>query len=275
MAASAVVTLMTLGLRAVTNAITSGEPIEVISWELGSLAGGTVPANATSAIPNTIYTGSPSKVTVQAENGVAVLNIAVDETVGDFFVGNLALRLRDPVTLDEVLLGVVMFPTTIYKTKKESSGGAVGETGNNFVVKLAIQLSTSQAVATIALNNTVYTSIPSVDSIDDLADPSTTTYPHQIMQVSPETGAPSLLAKRSGDNMWWGFSLSWPVNSHMFGVVSGGYQGDWYGQAYTDVVFGGHFYMSATDYDPEPIFGGSNWESGSIIDAIDGGTWSQ
>lgn len=272
MATNATVTMMPLGLRAVTNAITSGEPVQIESWELGAQANGTVPNNANSAIPTAIYVGSSSKVMVQAENGVAVLNIAIDETVGDFFVGNLALKIRDPITDEVVLLGVIMFPTTIYKTRKESSGGAVGERGNYYVVKLAIQLSTNQAVANITISNTSYTSIPSVDSINDLADPSTTTYPHQILQTAPETGAPALLGKRSGDNLWWGFSLSWPATSYLFGVVSGGYQGDWYGHSEIDVIFGGFFYMNDTDF-VEIINGGTNWESGSIINAIDGGSW--
>jgi hypothetical protein len=273
MTTTAIATLLPGGLEAITNAITSGNEITISKWELGAAANEVVPSGTTSAIPNAIYTGNASRVLLEQENGLAVFNIVLDDTIGDFYVGNLALKIIDPVLEDERLLAVVMFPETIYKTKNEALGGAPGETGRYYVVKLVIHLQTMAAVANITVGNTHFTAIPSVDNINSLVDPGASSYSHQILLQTPDTGAPSLLVARAGDNQWWGFAFSWPVDAHNFGVISGGYQGDWYAADNIEVVFGGFFHFDSSDFD-EVIDGGSNWESGNNTNLVNGGTWS-
>jgi hypothetical protein len=273
MTTTAIATLLQGGLDAITNAVTSGNEIVISKWELGAAANEVVPSGATSAIPTAIYTGSSSRVLLEQENGLAVFNIVLDDTIGDFFIGNVALKIIDPVTDTERLLAVVMFPETIYKTKNEALGGAPGETGRHYVVKLVIQLQTQIGVASVTVGNTHFTAIPSVDNINNLVDPGASLYSHQILLQTPDTGAPALIAARAGDNQWWGFALSWPVDAHNFGVISGGYQGDWYAVDNVEVVFGGFFHLTSNDFD-DIIEGGANWESGNNTNLVNGGTWS-
>lgn len=270
---SAVATLLAPGLTAITNAVTSGVPLEISKFELGGLAAVDVPPDSTTALPTAIYTGDPSRVLLEQENGLATFNIILDETMGDFFVGNLGLKVIDPVSGLEVLLAVVMFPDTITKIAAEQYGGATGETGNYYLVKLVIKLSTLQSVATVTLSPTSFATLPSVADVKSLADPSATSYPHQILLKSPETGAPSLIARRTGDNLWWGFGLSWPAESHDFGIISGGYQGDSYVNDGVEVVFGGMFHLDPNSASEE-IAGGSNWIGGTNINLLSGGSWS-
>lgn len=270
---AAVATMLAPGLTAITNAITSGLPIEISKFELGGLAAVAVPSDTTTAMPEAIYTGDPSRVLLEQENGLATFNIILDEAIGDFFVGNLALKIIDPVLGTEVPLCVVMFPSTVIKMASEENGGATGETGNYYLVKLVLKLSTMQSLATVTLSPTSFATLPSVDSINSLADPSATNYPHQLLLKAPETGAPALLARRAGDNLWWGFSLSWPAGAHDFGVISGGYQGDAYQDDGVEVLFGGYFHLTDSDV-VEEINGGTNWSGGTNINLISGGFWS-
>lgn len=269
----AVAVLVNAGLTALTNSLTSGEPLAISKFELGELAAAEVPSNTTSAIPAAKYTGDSSKVLLEQENGLAVFNIVLDETIGDFFVGNVALKVIDPVTGLEVVLAVVMFPETVYKMASAAYGGGSAENGNYYLVKIVIKLSTLTSIATISVVNTTFSVLPSVSDIRSLADPSLTSYPHQLMLKAPETGAPALLARRQGDNLWWGFSLSWPVDAYNFGVISGGYQGDWYGAESLNVIFGGFFHMSDDQF-PGVISGGVNWVGGSNTNVLNGGSWS-
>jgi hypothetical protein len=270
---AAVATLLAAGLQAMTNSFTSGLPITISKWELGGAAAEAVPPSTTSALPAVIYTGSASRVVLVEENGIAVFNIILDESVGDFFVGNVALKIIDPVDELEKLLAVIMFPEAVFKMRNELNGGAPGETGRYYVVKLTIHLATNTAVANITVGATNFTTIPSVDTIDKLVVPSASVNPHHIVLTAPETGAPALVAARQGDDIWWGFSFSWPVDSHYFGVISGGYQGDWYATNNVDVVFGGYFHLEEADYG-EIIEGGTDWVSGNNTNLVNGGTWS-
>lgn len=269
---AAVAVLFQAGLTAITNAITLQAPVEVAKWELGQQANAEVSPSATSALPTAIYTGSPSSIITELENGVAVFNIIIDGSVGDFYVGNIALKVIDPASSAEVLLAIIMFPQEIFKMKSEAFGGAPGEVGRYYVAKLSISLATANAIANITVDNTDFSVIPSVDNLQRLAPPDATPYPHQIMLSSPETGAPSLLVKRPGDNLWWSFGLSWPVMAYNFGVISGGYQGDWYATDNIEVIFGGYFHFGDSDFDGS-IIGGSNWSSPSV-NTINGGNWS-
>ncbi len=270
---AAVATLLAPGLTAMTNAITSGLPIEISKFELGGLAAAEVPSDATSALPSVIFTGDPSRVLLEQENGLATLNVILDEAIGDFFIGNLALKIIDPISGLEVPLAIIMFPTTVIKMAAEEHGGATGETGNYYLVKLVIKLSTMQSMATVTLSSTSYATLPSVDNVASLADPNATSYPHQLLLKAPETGAPALLARRTGDSVWWGFSLSWPADAHDFGIISGGYQGDAYINDGAEVLFGGYFHLDPNDV-TEEITGGTNWVGGTNINLISGGSWS-
>lgn len=269
----AVATLFDSGLAAITNAVTSRLPIDIHSFELGGAAAVDVPSDTNSGLPVTIYTGDTSRVLVEQENGLATFNIILDETIGDFFVGNLALKITDPVTEQTVPLAVIMFPETIVKIASEANGGAVGETGNYYLVKLVVKLSTLQAIATVTLSNTVYASLPTVDSIQALADPITTPYPHQLLLQTPEVGNPALIARRAGDGLWWGFPFSWSAESYNFGVLSGGYQGDAYLDGGEEPIFGGYFHTTADEFDEE-ISGGTAWANSSNANLINGGSWS-
>lgn len=270
---SAVATLIPGGLLACTNALISGLPLVVSKWELGGSANVTVPSDTISAIPSALFTGDSSSVLLDQDNGLAVFNIAIDESIGDFLIGNLALYVIDPISTEEVLLAVVVFPIQEFKSRAESLGGATGATGNYFLAKLHINLSANSSIATLTVADTHYSVLPTVEDINHLVDPSVTTFPHQILLRAPETGAPALIVRRPGDNIWWGFPFSWPVQAYNFGVLSGGFQGDWYASDNVEVIFGGYFSMIDTDFD-DTYNGGTDFEDDTNADIIDGGTFT-
>lgn len=266
--------LLESGLRAITNSLTSGMPVSISRMELGSSANVEVPSNMTGAIPVALYNSTSNSIQIEQEHGVATFNIALGEEIGDFFIGNVVLFVVDPVSGLEEPFACLMFPEPVMKTASEANGGAVGETGNYLLVKLAIYLSTYQATATIELSPSVIASLPSIRSIDNLSEPALTAYPHQILLNTPETGRPSLLVGRGGDNQWWGFPISWAVSDYRFGTISGGYQGDAYIND-RDYFFCGYFHLTRPA-DAEIIIGGVNWQNGSGagVNTLFGGTWS-
>lgn len=248
------------GLAFLRAALLSEAAITIASHHIGDSYGFFPDPNASEASGTVVYVGNASQTSNAFDSdGNVVFSISLDETVGDFTIGNIMVFAAYTNTVDASLVPLwqTSLPTTFEKLR---TAGA--DAGNTVVIRTTVNIEDGSAITSVNVyaTNELYGIIPSVATEANLPTPGPSVNPQFVVQELGNTGAPGLAAIKTSTNQWYANGFFQRLDDHRLGWAFGGLFGDAYRIKSVSTIFGG-FFETASGKFTSVIDGGANWAS--------------
>lgn len=190
-------TITDAGVRAIIAAGSAGggPQINITGFQIGTLsaADGATPDPTASAVSNWVYTGSVNQIFYAAEpnSNSCIFRIVLDETVGNFNIGQIAL-----------FTGSTMFSLSIlFQQVPKWKQNLPSLQGNSLAFDLVLGISNAQSCINLTLLQSLDATLPEVQDETQLPDPGTTIYDTYLCDNNTTTGVPALASRRG--TSWW------------------------------------------------------------------------
>jgi hypothetical protein len=222
------------GARAFARSIVTKRPITFGKFRVGRTVGFT-PSAAATDVDEFVYEGNASKISVNygSNNFIVVIEMTLDNNVGDFDVGNIMVFDSNGAPF---AFGVrdTMVP------KVRTRGTTLGSEMN---IQLPIRLLTTETPANVDVLVTQESSLPVLATGEAiiLTNANVSEYSVYLVENFKETGRPALLYADSERNMWWANSYFEDALGADFLTIFGGIVGDKYQIPVGRVLYGFEF----------------------------------
>lgn len=154
--------ITTAGLNAAINAGTSGAKIDIVAFKIGASI--IAPTVDMTDVTGLVYTGTAPQINYRVvDANTTDYLITLDETVGDFSIGNVGLYLPNGT-----LFAITGYPTA--NPKRKTSGGTLG---NRRTLQITIKYAGLGSISNFSVSVLQLLSLPEVPTEADLPNPST------------------------------------------------------------------------------------------------------
>lgn len=175
-----------------------------------------VQTNLTSVIDPVYVNGPSSDINAQfvSPNEFRYV-ITLTESVGDFKVGNVLLKLEDGTPF---LMG-----TMDQQIPKVRTNPPFVPVGDRIQINLVLKYSNVAGLIEVNVTDTVYLNPPTVSSLEDLPPAGESVYDLYIIRNDPRLARPTLAFRENSEAEWYGLPLTEELLSDSFGpVIDGG-----------------------------------------------------
>lgn len=197
----------TIGTSLLAAAQVSGTPINITNYKIGSVAGIDVNDLPTATDVDTeVHSGTLTDITFTALSADQVtVRVTLVESVGDFDIGNIGL-----FTDNDELIVFGSYDVAVEKTQ------TVGSTpGNRVVLAFPIKYNAIDNVINLSLITNDYADWPSVDTENDLPDPTGSGFDAYIVKKHSLTGRATTAIRRY-DNGVYVWDYQWDeIGDHL------------------------------------------------------------
>jgi hypothetical protein len=205
------------GVQAAIASGSAGPQITITGFQLGSLsaADGVTPDPTATGVIDWVYTGNVNQIYYSAEpnSDSCLFRVVLDDSVGDFTVGNIGL-----------MIGTTLFSLSVlYQPQKKWQSNLPSLMGNSMAFDLVLGIANVQSCINLTVLQSLDATLPEVTDETALPDATTTIYNTYVLQNNTTTGVPSLAVRERGE--WWMGSMRsvggqgetvLAVNSNMF-----------------------------------------------------------
>lgn len=140
--------------------------------------------------------------------------ITLDESVGDFDIGNILLKLEDGTPF--------LFGTLDNVIKKQKTNPPFVPVGNRLVINMTLKYANVAGLIEVNLTDTVYLNPPSVPTQEELPDPTNTPYDLFLVQNDTRLGRPTLAMRQGTEPLWYSVPFTEETFSGSFGPALDG-----------------------------------------------------
>jgi len=222
------------GAIAFTRALVLGKPISIPKFRIGSLAGFSPKPNDTD-VADFVYEGNASQIKLKfgSWTAVAVIELTLDHSVGDFDIGNIMLYdNRD----QPFAFGVRS--TSVPKVRSQRS-----VLGTEMNIQFPLRILTDETPASVSVSVIDQKTLPvvAVETAVTGTLPSVAEFPVYLCENFKGTNRPAILYADAANDMWWANPFFIDMASGAYGVISGGVVGDLYTSPAGKVLYGGEY----------------------------------
>lgn len=181
------------GLAAAARAGQYGPKIEVTKVKIGSsIITSSINSNMTD-VTNSVWEGGTDVIRYQVVSDTVVMfKITLDESVGNFDIGNIGLFLSDGT-----MFTITALPKVSYKQKTEGS-----TVGNRRIFNIPVILSGIAEITNLSILIADEANVPQVNTEQDLPDPISAPFSVYEVLYHTDFGCP-VLAIRVDSNWWY------------------------------------------------------------------------
>lgn len=190
-------TITDAGVQAIiaAGAAGGGPQINITGFQIGALsaADGATPDPTATSVGNLVYTGNVNQIFYAAEpnSNSCIFRIVLDETVGNFTIGQIAL-----------FTGTTMFSLSIlYQPLSKWKQNLPSLQGNSLAFDLILGISNAQSCINLTLLQSLDATLPEVQDETYLPTPGTSIYDTYLCDNNTTTGVPALASRRG--TSWW------------------------------------------------------------------------
>ena len=204
-------TVLDAGITAAIAAGTTGPSINITGFTMGSTsaAQGGVANSSDTGVDNLVYTGTASQIyyALLPDSDACLFRIVLDDTVGNFEVGQICLMIGSTAFSKSVL----------YQQQYKWKSVLPGIYGNTLTFDLVLAISDVQSCINLTLLQELYASLPEVSDETQLPNAATTIYNCYLVRNHTALGIPVTAVRRNG---YWSFAPHRAVAGQGEGVLA-------------------------------------------------------
>lgn len=189
------------GTQAIMSAGTSGPLIDITGFRIGarSAAQGAVADKNDTDVDDFVYSGDSTAISYQVlpDSESCMFQIVLDESVGDFTVGQIGLMAGNTLFSKSVL----------FRTENKWKSELPGRYGNTITFNIILTISDVESCINLTILRSLYASLPQVETENDLPLAATSLYNTYVVRNHTKTGTEALASKR---NNQWNFTTMRP-----------------------------------------------------------------
>lgn len=222
------------GAIAFTRAMVLGKPVVIKKFRIGSLAGFT-PKPIDTDVADFVYEGSQSQIKMKfgSSTAIAIVELTLDHSVGDFDIGNIMLYDDRDQPFAFGVRG-----SSVPKVRSQRS-----VLGTEMNIQFPLRILTDETPANVSVSVVDQKSLPVVATEEAVTSSlaSQAEFPVYLCENFKGTNRPAILYADPARDMWWANPFFIDLASGLYGVISGGNVGDLYQAPAGKVLYGGEF----------------------------------